>query len=184
MLASLSLSIKKNNAGFYPLIRYYDWNLTQRGNQRPHTKAIEMDHLDEKIIHAYVDQVLNREEALAISAHLVHCTRCRHEVETLTSVVQALAELPVPPPSRGLTPRILKAARGETWETPLSLDRIASLFGPMGWSAMAMGLLAGILLGLCVKGHEISPSPDSYATVTEAMDIYEGYLISDNGDLL
>lgn len=145
-----------------------------------------MDHPDEKIIHAYVDHMLDAKEEEALSTHLLTCLQCRHEVDELTSLCHTLGELPAPPPHRRLTHRILKAARGETWNTRLSPDRIASLFGPMGWSAMAMGLIAGTLLGLSVGISGINATLPSATdgTLVDTLDIYEGYLISDNGELL
>ena len=69
----------------------------------------------------------------------------------------------------------------------MPLDLFTVLFGRVGWAAVTVGLLSGILLGIALNRAEVtSPAdPSSYAyETTEDQDLYLGYLISNNGDIL
>lgn len=146
-----------------------------------------MEHPHEETLHAYVDQTLGRQEKEALCAHLSQCPQCRREVDELTVLFVGLKHLPSSRPRRNLTTRILLAQQRERWGNLISFDLFSFLFGRIGWAAVAMGLLAGILLGISVGKTRVEPSltmsPPSYE-VADSEDLYLDYLISDNGDIL
>ncbi|BCS94413.1 hypothetical protein DSLASN_00450 [Desulfoluna limicola] len=146
-----------------------------------------MEHPQEKSLHAYVDQTLASQEKEALCAHLSRCPQCRREVEELTLLLKDLRHLPTSGPNRTLTTRILLAQQREKEGTRISFDLFSFLFGRIGWAAVAVGLLAGILLGFSVSRTWVEPSLTmsipSYE-VADSEDLYLDYLISDNGDIL
>jgi len=145
-----------------------------------------MEHPQEKDLHAYVDNALDRQGEEAINAHLAHCPRCRREVEELGLLFHELSHLPAPPPDRGMVNRILLSRKREEQNRPVTLDLFRLLFGRVGWAAVAVGLVVGGILGystLPAWGPYGTEETASY-TLAAQEDPYLGYLISDNGDLL
>ena len=146
-----------------------------------------MEHPQEETLHAYVDQVLDGQEEEALCAHLSRCPQCRREVDELTLLFDELKHLPASGPNRRLTTRILLAQQRERWGNLTSFDLFSFLFGRIGWTAVGVGLLAGILLGISVGKTWMGPSsttPTYSYVMTDSEDPYLGYLISDNGDIL
>lgn len=149
-------------------------------------KVIFMEHPQEQTLHAYVDQELDRQKEEALCAHLSRCPQCRGKVDELTLLFDELKHLPSPRPNPELTTRILITRQHERWKNFISFDLFAFLFGRIGLTAVAVGLLAGILLGISVNStwtKPPSPLESSYA-ITGPGDLYLDYLISDNGDIL
>lgn len=145
-----------------------------------------MEHPHEQTLHAYVDKALGRKEEEALCAHLSRCQRCRDEVDALSRLFHDLKHLPEARPSRELTPRILLARQRERGGHRLSVDLASVLFARIGWAAVAVGLLTGILLGRSVGTPFTAPSAtlDSSPSLSDPEDPYLGYLLSDNGDIL
>ena len=146
-----------------------------------------MEHPKERILHAYVDQMLDRPEAKAVQGHLAQCPQCQRTVDGLALLFQELAALPSPAASPGFSSRIIQAQQQEGWRQLVPLDLFAFLFGRVGWATVTVGLLSGILLAMALDRTWVTTpaSPTSYAYETlEDQDLYLGYLISDNGDIL
>jgi len=145
-----------------------------------------MEHPHEKILHAYVDKTLDRQREEDLGAHLAKCPRCRREVSELALLFDELKHLPAPRPDRGMVTRILLARECVEREHPVSLDLFSLLFGRIGWAVVAVGLLAGGILGYSSLEPQGSfkPGPEASYTLATQEDPFLGYLISDNGDIL
>ncbi len=165
----------------------YQYKATNNPHDAANIKVIFMEHPQEEILHAYVDQTLDSQEEETLRAHLSCCPQCSREVDELTLLFEELKHLPTSGPNRTLTTRILLAQQREKWDNRISFDLFSFLFGRVGWAAVAMGLLTGILLGISVSRTWLEPSLTmsipSYE-VADSEDLYLDYLISDNGDIL
>lgn len=145
-----------------------------------------MEHPHEKTLHAYVDKALDAPGEEAVRAHLSRCPRCRREVNELGRLFDELKNLPAPCTNKGMVTRILKARERQEREAPLSFDLFGLLFGRIGWVVVAVGLLAGVLMGhaaLTGWRANFAEMETAYAMADPA-DSYLGYLISDKGDIL
>ncbi|VFQ42526.1 anti-sigma factor family protein [Desulfoluna butyratoxydans] len=144
-----------------------------------------MEHPLDETLHAYVDNALDRQGEKAVEAHLSRCPSCRREVDELALLFDDLKGLPSPPPDRKMVTRILLARRREEASRPVTFNLIGALFGRIGWAAVAVGLMAGGLLGyasLTTRGLD-RPTQEAAHTLAQE-DPFLGYLISDNGDVL
>jgi hypothetical protein len=102
-----------------------------------------MSHVDEGLLHAYLDGALSPAEAPGVDAHLAQCPDCRHRLEEARALIARAAELlaVAAPPDRELPP--FRAGDGKPparlwWQVRL----------PLAWAAtVALALGIGTYVG-------------------------------------
>ena len=145
-----------------------------------------MTHIDEATLHAFLDKCLSKKSEAKVNAHISGCPSCQKKARELCELFDALGQLPVEPPPSNLTSRILKARKVDrpVWHERLNLAPIFS--GRLGISAVAAGLLVGILLGLSLAFVK-EPLQKEYASgiwIMEEAPSDETLLVADAGDIL
>ena len=105
-------------------------------NNTPET-LLEDDHLQENILHAYLDGELTAMEIKTVKNHLDTCNRCQVRLQELQSTFAALDELPDLALGVDLAPSVLRSLKAEK-------DVIPALT----WITAAQAAAAVILLAL------------------------------------
>jgi putative zinc finger protein len=106
-----------------------------------------MSHVDDGILHGYLDGELSPTEAREVDAHLAHCPDCRRRVEEERALIARAAELLAlaTPPDRALPPfraGDVKPPARVWWQVRL----------PLAWAAtVALALGIGTYLGMEVN---------------------------------
>ena len=104
---------------------------------------MSMSHVDEGLLHAYLDGELSPAEAQGVDAHLAQCPECRRRLEEERALIARAAELLAlgAPPDRELPPfraGDVKAPTRLWWQVRL----------PLAWAAtIALALGIGTYLG-------------------------------------
>jgi len=120
-----------------------------------------MSHVDDGLLHAYLDGELSPAETQGVDAHLAHCPDCRHRLEEERALIARAAELLAlaTPPDRALPPfragEVTPPSR-VWWHVRL----------PLAWAAtVALALGIGTYLG---RGVEQVPPAGTAADANPA----------------
>ena len=111
-----------------------------------------MSHVDDGLLHAYLDRELSPAETQGVDAHLAQCPDCRHRLEEERALIARAAELLAlaTPPDRALPPfraGDVKPPSRVWWHVRL----------PLAWAAtVALALGIGTYLGRGVE--QVSPT--------------------------
>jgi len=121
-----------------------------------------MSHVDDGILHSYLDGELTPAEARGVDAHLAQCPECRRRVDEERALIARAAELlaVATPPDRALPPfraGDVKAPTRLWWQVRLTLAWAATV-------ALALGI--GTYLGSDVKRAPEAEAARSTAATT------------------
>ena len=114
------------------------------------------DHLDDSILHAYLDSALAPGERVNLEAHLNSCPACTEDLARARRLFLAIGGMSEESLGRDLTPAVLQAlSRLPRWVPSLA---IGELLGALGiGAALILGLgTSGILVGLSASSGQIA----------------------------
>jgi len=98
---------------------------------------LEDDHLQENILHAYLDGELTAMEVKTVKGHLETCNRCQVRLQEIQSTFAALDGLADPALGIDLAPQVLRSLRTER-----------DVFPALPWITAAQAAAAVVLLAL------------------------------------
>ncbi len=93
------------------------------------------EHLEEEVLHEYLDGVLDVESRRAVETHLSVCRACRAYLQDLQRLFTALAGMKTEDLGRDLTPPVL--------------NRLPARRPSLGWR-LALAVQAGVALGILI----------------------------------
>jgi anti-sigma factor RsiW len=122
-------------------------------------------HRAEKLLSAYLDGELSRDEARAVQEHLLDCAACRETYESLRTAKEALGQLPAAEPPAEFwrsirEPRVQPSSPPVPWKIPVRGRRVA-------WAIAAVFVVLALAAVPLVKGtvdrlHATEISVDLY----------------------
>ncbi len=114
------------------------------------------DHLDDSLLHAYLDSALAPGERVGLEAHLNSCPACTEDLARARRLFLAIGGMSEESLGRDLTPAVLQALSPlPRWVPSLA---IGELLGALGiGAALILGLgTSGILVGLSASSGQIT----------------------------
>ena len=113
------------------------------------------NHPNESLLHAYLDEELERGERIELETHLKSCSECTADLERVRRLFLAIEAIPDERLDRDLGPDVLQAlSRLPGWVPSLA---IGELLGALGiGAALVIGLgTSGILVGLSAASGRV-----------------------------
>ncbi|MCG8473699.1 MAG: zf-HC2 domain-containing protein [Desulfobacterales bacterium] len=143
-----------------------------------------MNHPSENQLHAFVDNTLSPQTMAQTAHHLKICPACHEKVREIRELFAELHELPTLAPSSTLTRRIFASQQKARFGNLIPVNLFKLLMGRAGITAVAAGLLAGIILGFSVTLAPENPFKDGAAAIwsDEASSTFYEELIASSDD--
>lgn len=123
----------------------------------------KINHLDPDLLQAFIDQVLDKQDALAIQDHLDGCPACREELARLNLLITRLENLPEFSLTRDLSKVVLEELR-DSKKLSLSLT----------WTLVIEALAAGAVIGALI------PVIEAAAWLSKILNTRQEFLVTVN----